>query len=374
VWQGIKNGAIAVSHAAVDLIKGIVQVVIDIGGAAVKVFGALLDGAQAAARAAESVFRQVVADIGKVVDWLKSVFAFEDIWQTKTVLADGVSTVLSYGLATVKHFNKLADKWVEDQWAAAQTYYAQLRTDYQNRPLGDARNQLPPLTDASGVVLPPNAIRDDPQGGWLAQQMTSPAALAAALRAEEAEEEVELSAGVLAVADAWETFLGEVKKNGVVEEAAKLFHDLHALVSSISDPADPAGTSKSSMIGLIDALESLTRLALTAVQALLGAVVKFAEDVHAALPDLLGQQVPGFEPLAALYEWIQGEAGVAAADVEKLSVGGLAFLAAAFPVTVGYKLLNGPEEGPFPHGFPALKPPPWHPDHDPDSAVAIRPG
>jgi hypothetical protein len=72
---------------------GLVKIGIKIGGAVVDLAVLAVDAAQAAIRAAESLVRQVVADVGKVVDWLTSLFGFKDIWQTKAALAGATETV-----------------------------------------------------------------------------------------------------------------------------------------------------------------------------------------------------------------------------------------------------------------------------------------
>jgi hypothetical protein len=372
VWQGVKNGAIEVYDVVVDLATGMAAVAIKIGDAVVRLAGVLIDSIQSAARVVESYFREVVTEIGKVVDWLKSLFAFKDIWDTKKALAAGSRRILvDYGLETVNHFDILVDGWITKQKAAAGKYFENLKKDYAGRPLGDAGNQLPPVTDASGAALSSAAVRDDPRAGWLLQQATSPATLAATswFGADE-----ETPAAIAAVADAWDVLLQAIEKNGVVNAAQAAFDHLADLAATIADPADPAGVPKSSMTAVIDALEKLIGLAFDALGALMDAIVLFARTVANGLDAMLALPLPQFGPLNALYTWIQGQAKVAEPEIEQLTVGGLAFLIAAFPVTIGYKLLNGVDRSPFPNGvFPRIAAPKWHRDHDPAHVIGADP-
>ncbi|WP_131748904.1 hypothetical protein [Frankia sp. Cppng1_Ct_nod] len=156
VWQGIKNGAIRVYDVAVGAVT---TVFIWVGEKILRLVNFVINTVETAVRAVEAVFRQVVETVGKVVDWLKSLFAFKDIWETKQALTDGMKTIMSYGAATIEHFGGVADGWFQTKEAEVTRYLNELKVQYAGRPLGDAGNRVPALTDASGHGLTASDLR-----------------------------------------------------------------------------------------------------------------------------------------------------------------------------------------------------------------------
>ncbi|MGP0049323.1 MAG: hypothetical protein ACLPZR_10830, partial [Solirubrobacteraceae bacterium] len=359
VWQGIKDGAIQVVDFYVAAVS---TVFIKIGEWIVELVGIVIDTVESAVHTAEAVFREVVESIGKVVDWLKSLFAFKDIWDTKRALESGTGTMLSYGAATVEHFGNLSADWFERQRAEVTRYFEDLKVQYAGRPLGDARNQIPTLTDASGHGLDPRAARDDPQASWLLNQTFAGPALAAARAAAPA------AFADSPISTAFSAFLDTLTETGIGASVERILGDLDVVVTGVIDPRDPDGAAKASMIALVDIMEQLTLVVLQALDRVVAAVVAVVRAVADHAADVLNYPL-SLGPVNTIYEWIQTQNGIV--QPEELTLGGLVFLIAGFAITTSYKLVNGVEAAPFPGGaFPALPAPPWHPAHDPQPTAA----
>ncbi len=356
VWEGIKNGAIQVYHVAVETIS---KVFIYIGKKIVELAEFVIDTVDKAARAAEAVLRQVVAAVTKVVDWLKSLFAFEDIWNTAKAMQAGAELVLSYGVASIDHFCHYADDWFAEKYAQVTGYFEKVKKDYAGRPLGDAANQVPAMTDASGHSLTPREARDNPQAMWMVNQTFGAPAMAA-LRAAPAA----LPSGT-AISEAFGNLLDAFVSTDTKGKAERILGDLNVLLSGVADSRDPDSAGKASMVAVIDILEQVTLIFLEALDNVMHKVVDLARAVGRHLDEVFDWRLE-LGPVNTLYRWIQRQAGVPEDEIKDPTLGGLVFLALGFFATTFYKLVNGVDKAPFPDGkFPSLAAPPWHPDYDP---------
>ncbi|WP_007507242.1 putative Ig domain-containing protein [Pseudofrankia saprophytica] len=364
VWQGIKNGTIQV----VDVLVGaITKIFIKIGDAVVELLDLVIDTVESAVRAVEALFRRGVDTIGEVVDWLKALFNFKDIWDTKKALQDGAGTILSYGAATVAHFGHVADGWFASKEKQVKDHFNDLKKQYAGRPLGDAANQIPALTDAAGHSLTESALRDDPQANWLLNQALSAPALKAFADADAAGLTVLSGSPIPA---AWESFMRKLTEADIGPTFLEILGDLEVVVTKVVSPDDPAGASKASMVALIEILERLTHAALRALDLIHKSAVTLVETVAAGLQGLLNHELP-LGPVNTFYRWIQTQNGIK--NPENLTVGGLGFLLAGFVTSTSHKLAFGVDTVPFPDGFPAIPAPPWHSSYDPSHQLAPDP-
>ena len=78
VWEGIKTGATQIAEIFVD---AVVKLAIWVGDARLPRGIHRGDGEQAA-RAVEAVFQAIADAVQRAIDWLKSLFALKDIWDT----------------------------------------------------------------------------------------------------------------------------------------------------------------------------------------------------------------------------------------------------------------------------------------------------
>ncbi len=353
LWEGIKNGAIEVLHAFVD---GAARLIIKIGEAIVEFTNMLIDSLVKAAHVVEACFRQVVDAAKKVVDWLKALFDFKDIWETKRALQSGLATMCSYGSVALGSFQKIGHDWFETKRADVKGAFDALKAQYGARALGSFSGEAPPCRDATGGKLETGAIQSNPQANWMLNQTQGHVAqgkYSLKLRAAAPDDpgfEAQLEKLKSTLADSG--FVTPEIKNSFERWMAQLF--------SPSDPGKVAGEGLSLMFDFFQQLVDALLAALDrSVQAFFE-IARFLLD-HVSL--VLGLELD-FGPINTLYKWIQTSNGVPADQAEPLTVGGLMFLIAGFFVTVIYKLVRGVGEAPFPGGkFPALPAPLGHPDY-----------
>jgi Putative Ig domain len=361
VWEGVKNGVIKVFEVAVS---SVASVFVYIGDKIVELVGFVVDTVQSAVRAVEAVVREVVASIGKVVDWLKALFAFQDIWDSKTALRAGFDMMLSYGVATIEHYGTLSQTWFEDQRHTVETYFEDLKTTYAGRPLGDAANQIPAITDASANGLDRQELAANPQATWMLEKsLGSQGATAAAAAIDFPQDSP--------IVDAFAAFWAVFESSDVTEEVTAILGDLNTILAAFTDPADPDGTAKSSLPAVIDIVERLVLVVLKMLDHVAQAGLTLVKTIAENLGDTLDARIR-IAPLEAFYAWIQTENHIE--TPEELTLGGLLFLIAGFAVTTGYKVVHGVDQAPFRGGFfPVIPAPPWHPAHDPSFSERTDP-
>jgi hypothetical protein len=361
VWQGIKDGAVRVYAVAVEAIT---TVIIWIGDKIVELAAFAIETVAAAARAAEAVLRQIIPAIGPVLDWLKSLFSFKDIWDTAVALESGATTVLTYGLGAIAQYGDKGHEWFEQQKIEVTKAFTSITAQYEGRPLGDAGNQIPAMIDASGQQMAPTVARDSPQATWLLNRTIGGYVPVTAWAAPDPV--VEDSR----ISDAFAAFLKAFTDTDIEGTAVRLLGDLQAMIAKVTDVSDPASAAKASVIALFDIVEGLVLAIIDvldrALQALMALVAAVAEN-----PGKVFAEPLTLGPVNTLYKWIQREAGVHPDKFRDLTYGGLIFLMAGFATTTAYKLVNGVGHGgPFPGGhFPAITAPHWHPDYDPTTSL-----
>src|SRR5581483_1346548 len=120
-----------------------------------------------AVRAVEAVFRTAVASVAKVVDWLKALFAFRDIWETKMALEAGATMMIDYGLTTIEQFRTRAAGWFAEQEQQLPKVFKGLRAQFGDTRGGELRSRIPAMTDASGAVVDDQALQHNPQATWM---------------------------------------------------------------------------------------------------------------------------------------------------------------------------------------------------------------
>lgn len=361
VWEGIKNGVITVVEVSVEAVG---RLVVKMGYLVFELTEFVIDTVTAAIRVVEAAFAQVVTKMTDVVDWLKALFSFRDVWETKEAMDSGLRMVLGYGDTVLQNIQKQVPGWFAKQEQTVKDCFTALRASYVDRPLGDEANRPPALVSSSGQALSQRTLRDDPQVSWLSTQVLS-TPMITAFRAADARA-VGAAPISAAIGNAFTDFLDALAASGVSDHVQDALGDLAALLVTVTDPRDPASARKSSIAALIDVAEKVVLVLLEALDAAFVAALGAVHTTITHIGDLLDSKLPKeLSPLNDLYRWIQTQAGVTPKDA---TWGGLVLLLIAFPATVVYKLVVGVDQRPFPGGFPHLPAPPAHPDHDPNWA------
>lgn len=381
VWQGIKNGVVRVRNVVVG---SVTTVLIWIGDKIVELADIVLDTIRAAVHVVEAMFATLAVAAAKVVDWLKALFSFKDIWDTKKALEDGMKLMLSYGVTTIEHFvSMVRDGWFARQSGDAREHLQTLKATYAQRTVGDAANQIPARTDASGQVTNLSVATRDPQSSWLLNQAIGAPAMAAARAA------TPMTLADTPIAGAFSAFLANFQATGAVQNFERIGGDSYTAAGKVTDPRDSDGAAKASVPALINSLvrknpaagdssaddspQDLLDVILLAADGVLTELLELlrsvADHIFTILddPDLLN-----LGPVNTLYEWIQKQNGIE--NPEKLTLSGLLCLIGAFVFTTTYKLFNGVDAAPFPNGFPSLPAPTWHPAYDAQHVGTPDPG
>ncbi|WP_214316627.1 putative Ig domain-containing protein [Nonomuraea sediminis] len=357
VWEGIKTGAARVAEVVVDVKKSVIKIAIWIGDAIVSLGEIIINSIGQAARAVEAVFQMIADAATRVIDWLKSLFAFKDIWETKKALKSGLLTTLGYASTTVTHFSDISDDWFKEQEQKVRTAFAQAKAYFADSRIGDAQNKIPPAVDASGKAVEADKAQSDPQGNWLinqmhGQQIRHPGSFT-----------VNNTTALSVMGDAWNDFLTKWELSGVGDALGRAVDDIKELLEGVFAP-DQNDPGRTPVVLLLDAIENLVIALLEAVALVVRAFLTLAVSVYKTIEEALFARIENAGFLSNIYKWVQERAGVPKEKIEDLTYGDLFLLIGAFMGTVFYKLLNGVDKVPFPGGvFPVIPPPPWHPDH-----------
>src|SRR5262249_20078097 len=149
------------------IVTTVTEIAVWIGDAVVSLGEFVIDAVEQAVQGVEAVFQMVADAVTRVIDWLKSLFSFRDIWDTKNALQAGASVGPEYGAAAVRHAGAQAHGWFEKQEAAVTQLFEDLKSRYGNTRLGDIQNQAPSPKDPSGAAIDANSLQHNPQANWM---------------------------------------------------------------------------------------------------------------------------------------------------------------------------------------------------------------
>lgn len=351
VAEGVESGAVSVFQIVVHAGRRAVKLVLDLGGEVVEFGEFVVDSIESAVYAVQAVFRLVVDEVGKVVDWLKALFRFDHILNTAAALDSGLHTIVKYTGLVLGHYKKDLHGWFQDQEETIRDTCETLKRQYLDRPPGDARNLVPALTDAGHHAVAPADVHDNPQAQWLFQRVIGP-------------EGADSSVGPIGnqpgdpMGVAFAEFMADLEKTGLHDEIGRLLADIGTLITEVVDPADPQMAAKASMTAVIDLVEQGLSLFLQLLDTVVQTAISWVQATVDGLDTILNVSITG--PLDTLYQWIQNPEGAPGQDVVPLTLGRLLCLMGGFAITVGWKLMKGVDSEPFPKGeFVYLPVPSW---------------
>ncbi|OWK35661.1 hypothetical protein FRUB_08224 [Fimbriiglobus ruber] len=338
VWQGIKQGVIKVAKVVVDVAKKIASVVIYIGNKLVELGKFILGTLDAAARVVEAIFQQVGAAVSRVVDWLKSLFNFQDIWDTKKAL-EGVLKQAPELISTVRQkLGAISHGWFIEQEQAVRANFSDLKAQYAGGQLAmgiqKAGGGIP---TASKVPIHAQSFANNPQANWMLGRVTAnPPALHA------------LSPKLRADTDGlWDQFAQIWEDAAPAKEFVRAAQSFARMFTELVDFNNPKPLDQREFDALFTFLESVTEMLLKTADAVVQSLLAIIQSATELLNEVLWTPLPP-SPLTVLYKWIQSNPAHPPAEPEELTLGGLVCLTAAFPTTVFYKLIFGTDAVPFP--------------------------
>ncbi|MFJ4561600.1 hypothetical protein ACIP4Q_36760 [Streptomyces massasporeus] len=363
VWEGIKSGAQKVAEV---IVSDIVEIAVWIGNAVVSLGEMIIKGIEEAVFAVEAVFQMIADAVMRVIDWLKSLFAMNDIWDTKEAIQSCVKdTVLPLSKTMISQFGDRSEKWFEDQRTTCWTYFDEIISRYSDTRVGDFQNKSGDVSTSSGDKVSQGDM-NTPQANWMRNKTLSANDLPASF------------ASVLDTADNpvvehFEAFMNDLAQD---QHWKNLVDDIGKLTGALTqflDPSNAATTSSASVSNFLRVIQQFVDDLITAAKMLVKKFVDFTvlvvEDIRTLITQTFDKDLG---VIATLYDWVQELAGVAEGEREKPSILGLTSLIMGFFVTAIYKLINGVDKPPFPHGdfiqipIPAFDATDDDPPDDPD--------
>ncbi|MGW7433959.1 hypothetical protein ACWGIN_31015 [Streptomyces sp. NPDC054861] len=354
VWEGIKTGAQKIAEV---IVTDVVEIAVLIGNAVVSLGEMIIDGIEAAVRAVEAVFQMIANAIMRVIEWLKSLFALDAIWDTKEALEQGVRNTASMMTTSLTFVEKYTDGWIQEQKEQVTQTFKSLTDRYAGTRMGDFQNKVEPAPASSGASLERKDL-SSPQGAWFANKTLSAPSPTLTLKD-------------MADPPMLAEFEELIKSFTGMTSLTKIINSTKEIEKAIADFFTLDGddqTGRSTFEALLNRLRDFILEVLDVVNDLIKALIKFAKAGAKSLGALLDYPLP-LPIVDTLYQWVQRTA-YPTRPTKPLTVGGFAFLIAGFFATTVHKLINGVDSRPFPGGtFPTIPGPPK--DGEEQSAVSF---
>jgi hypothetical protein len=348
VWHGIERGAIALRGFVVDLANRTVSLAVQIGRDLVELSAVVIRGVKDAISVVHGILNVIGAAAAKVIEFLKALFSWNDIWDTKTALEEALTKtgpylkeqIAEHGTAIVDEFFAGLRKKVTQGFDDVRGLY-QLGTTFDdlagsapaigagNRQARRARRPGRPVT-ALGAFDP--ASLDTAHNNWFLDKVLS--------------------------------YLGPGSPLPLISDLSRPIADLQAAVHGARNELDKAiGDFQRDFLALLarpdefgkllvktflDLAEHVALAALAFADGVVKALLDTASLVAGTLDALWHTPVP-VPPIVTLVEFI-ARAAHPSANPPVLTVGGLFCTIAAVPMTLAYKAAHGVHAQLFPGG------------------------
>ncbi|MGW1076120.1 hypothetical protein [Streptomyces sp. NPDC002537] len=319
LWHGLKRGAMVITEAVVEGGKKLVTLAVRIGKVVIKGIKLGLHALEQVAHFIVQVLKAIGAAIEKIIEWLKALFSFRDIWNTKKAFEQAMDSAGPLLRNAAKEVARDARQWIDQGKRDLHTCIQQFAKQHGGRPL------VPRVPDShSGVAGA--ASGHDVHRNWLMDkvQAQSMPLFTGDGGAEGYEVPDSLAAWV-------EQSVARLGDSGVAY--ARAVGDL------LKNPDASLGEFAIASEGVVD-------VGLDLAAALVSEIERLVENGLQAFRSMLDTELH-LGPLNKLWDWLATLAGHSG---DRLTFGGLLALLAALPVTIAYKLLYGADDQPFPHG------------------------
>ncbi|WP_328860318.1 Ig domain-containing protein [Streptomyces sp. NBC_00306] len=363
VWEGIKTGATQIAEIFVD---AVVKLAIWVGDAIVSLGEFIVETVEQAARAVEAVFQAIADAVQRAIDWLKSLFALKDIWDTAQALEKAFKSLGPIAVSTIDHLRPQARGWFADKEARFDALLDSLLAEYKGARMDDFQNKVPPATAPTGTPLEKDKL-STPQATWMYNKTFSSAnpGLKALWDPPMRPQDEDTLADIN---DLLSSLLGSPSLESLIEQG-KLLYDA---IDKFCEVDSGSGAGRSAFEEVVEAVRSLVKKAIHALSDLADKFLEVSSKLSAKFWDLLDLPIPTVVGalLNTLYKWV-GKMATGTEPTGDLTLGKLVCLIAAFFYTVVHKLIHGVDNPPFPGGdFPEIPLPPWDPRYDASSTPA----
>lgn len=312
VVNGVRHGVIAVEDVAVDAAHHVVTITITVADEVGSVVRLVVRDVASAMLAIEIVWADAIADIDKVIEWLRLLLAWKDFVHTQKVLAGLVEQALAVAEAKLA----VAARRAQGVFTGLESTVTGLFDDaiaalpYATFADLPSSRQASPRPDAPGTSLPqPSPVLVE----WLLDEVLDHLVPG-----------LDLGTAGLDVADV----LAVVDPAALLAPVRTAAADLLTYVEGVA--RDPGSFGDRSVVEVF-----------TQVRDLVVGLLELLDDLVQALLGLLGEALPGIAALLAhhlhipvvadLYHLVTGE------DMTLL---GVATLLMAVPVTIAYKMAH----------------------------------
>ncbi|MDN5859153.1 MAG: hypothetical protein L0H84_11070, partial [Pseudonocardia sp.] len=310
VASGVKHGVVAVEGAAVDAERGVVTLTLKVAGEIVSTVELVVNDVASAMRAIEIVWAGLVADLEKIIEWLRLLLEWGDIMHTQKVLAELVGQALGVAQTSLA----LAEQQVQGFFTALEStvdqYFDEALAAFPYASFADLPDSTP--TAAAVAVPQPPPVQLE----WLFNEVIDHLVPG-------------LDLGTCGVSTA--EVLAVIDPAALLAPITTAVSDFITYIENVV--RDPGNFAQLSVAELVEQTKDLVH-----------GLLRLLDDFVQGLLQLLGEALPGIVgllghhldiPLVSdLYRLVTGE------DMTTL---GAATLLMAVPVTIVYKMINDGE-------------------------------
>lgn len=344
VAHAVTSGAAKVGRIVLDVGKRAVEIMITVQGRLVSLGEFVIHTVRDAIRAVEAVWRAVGAFIQDVLAWLRDLLISRDVFDTAAALESGLVQMPGFLREQLNLAGRYTDGFFGRQKEAVHARIAELKTFFNGQSLADqpylgtAMNQY--LGHVPGFSLLAETQR--PSCLWLAEKVVDAARnLDEPTPAHEPLVDAELSAGIQ---EAWQTFVQRLEASSGAFKAA--LDDVGMLLRNLVGDVSLPALMQLQISTLLNLVDHLVDALLDLCDAMLQALLTLVGQALSGIEVLLRTEV-NLGPLQALIDFM---ARLVGQDAPRLTVAGLLSLVVAFPATLSWKVLHGPNAKLFPGG------------------------
>jgi len=328
--NAVETAAAAVTHFVFEAASFLLDVMITVADEVIHLTDVVIQDIEQAIPFVHALFNFIGALADKVLDWVKDVFGWNEIWNTKKVFEHLVTeafTALQWAIGKraedeVQHFFSEAKGWVDEQFAVAISHFdkdtlSQIATPAGlTQPLSSTR-----LTARGGPAGQPGSTT---QNNWLMSKVMDNAGGSNALAPLSTKASPNLT----------DTLKSKFGASTMIHDLGNALTDLtDFLQTMISNPQD-LGTR--GVADLIKAAQAIVDFVLDLLDTLVVDILDVVSGALGIADSILTQQL-GEIPVVS---WLYTNVVCPSDQPEEPSILRLASLVAALPVTLMYKVAN----------------------------------
>lgn len=343
VWQGIRQGVIAVVSAEIRTTARMIVLGIKLGEGVVEYLHATWDDAVSAAHAVEAVFVAIGAKIQEAIAWLAWAFDFKDALLTAKALRTAMSGAPYVVTPTIEAFSEIAHDFFLQKEAEVDALFDTLQQTLGQRsfnalrsPAGSVPSDLQPTARVSSAA----DQMQGPHANWLMDKMGGGHGAARLDAFVEPTGPLADAAG-----DLIDELFEVLSSAGAFEELMAAIDDVGQLFANLFDARDAESAIAAEISTVLDLGRHLVLAVLTFLDDVVGQALDWAARALPEALKILDAPLDGVPFLSMIWDFILEQAGESADDYP-FTLGMVGALFAAYPATLVFKATTG--EAPFP--------------------------